>query len=104
MAGSKLIGRRQSNSRASITSVSRQQQSLTANPQMRSNRSLSRVSFLSVSNMSQADNTKLKPIHQGSLESLPESVRSGTHVEFKLSIQCDDNTKQQTTNEQKGIN
>jgi hypothetical protein len=54
--------------------------------------------------MSQADNTKLKPIHQGSLESLPESVRSGTHVEFKLSIQCDDNTKQQTTNEQKGIN
>jgi hypothetical protein len=68
---------------------------------MRSNRSLSRVSFMS--NMSPVDNTKLlKPIHQGSLESLTESVRSGIHVEFKLSTQIDD-TKQQISNEQKGF-
>jgi hypothetical protein len=107
VAESKQANRRRTSSRESVTSglnSSRQQQVLTANPQMRSNRSLSRVSFLSTSMVSQLDNNRLlKPIHQGSMESLAESVRSGIHVEFKLSTQNDE-TKQQTqiSNEQKG--
>lgn len=105
-------GNRRTNSRASITSIKnlpRQQYPLTANPQMRSNRSLSRVSFLSANQISQLDNNRLiKPIHQGSLESLTESVKSGIHVEFKLSTQIDQTKQQQQSqiqslNQQKGF-
>ncbi len=110
IAGTKQGNRRRNNSRVSINTygnVSRQQQSLTANPQIRSNHSLSRVSFLSANNISQLDNIRLlKPIPQGSLESLTESVKSGIHVEFKLSIQNDQTKQQQQIkplNQQKGF-
>ncbi len=111
-ASNRQVNRNRTNSRASIisiTNISRHQYPLTANPQMRSNRSLSRVSFLSTSHMSQIDNTRsIKPIHQGSLESLTDSVKSGIHVEFKLSTQIDDTKQQQQSyiqalNEQKGF-
>lgn len=109
MANSKRASRRRrTNSRGSISSISNaysRQQPLTANPQTRSNRSLSRVSFHSANNIDQLKS--LKPIHQGSLESLADSVRSGIHVEFKLSTQIDENKQQQqlqiqALNEQRG--
>ena len=107
MTSSKQTNRRRTNSRGSIVSISnlsrQQQHPLTANPQMRSNRSLSRVSFISANNI---DTLRvLKPIHQGSLESLTESVKSGIHVEFKLSTQSDENKQspRQALNEQKGF-
>ncbi|CAF0886668.1 unnamed protein product [Rotaria sp. Silwood1] len=112
IAASKQSSYRQGTSRAghnSLTNLSRQQQSLTLNPQMRSNRSLSRVSFISTNTTSQFDHMKLlKPIHQGSLESLTESFKSGIHVEFKLSTQIDQTKQQQQSqiqalNEQKGV-
>lgn len=90
--------------------MSRQQPSGALNSQARTNRSLSRVSFLSTNNVSQVDHNKLlKPIHQGSLESLTESIKSGIHVEFKLSTQVDQTKQQQqlqiqALNEQKGFN
>ena len=93
----------------SVATVSRQQPSFALNPPMRTNRSLSRVSFLSTNNMSPSDYAKiLKPIHQGSLESLTESIKSGIHIEFKLSTQIDQTKQQQQSqiqalNEQKGI-
>ncbi len=76
---------------------------------MRSNRPLSRVSFLSPNNISQLETSRLiKQIHQGSSESLNESVKSGIHVEFKLSIQVDETKQQQqlqiqALNQQKGF-
>ena len=80
-----------------------QQQSFNQS-QMRSNRSLSRVSFVTTSNVSQLDNLRLfKSIPQGSLESLTESVKSGIHLEFKLSIQADQLKQEQSFNEQKGF-
>lgn len=97
MGGAKQSHRRL-NSRGSIISINNysRQQPLTANPTGRSSRSLSRVSFLSASNL---DNLRLlRPIHQGSLESLTESVKSGIHIEFKLSTQID-----QPSTEQKGV-
>jgi hypothetical protein len=72
---------------------------------MRSNRSVSRVSFITTSNISQLESSRLlKPIYQGSSESLTESVKSGMHVEFKLSTQVDENKPSyiQTINEHKG--
>lgn len=110
MLASKQAYNRRTNSRISVTSAAntRQQQSLAFNPQMRSNRSLSRVSFLSTNNLSPTDHNKLlKPVPQGSLESLTESIKSGVHVEFKLSVQIDQNKQQQSQiqalNEQKGF-
>lgn len=103
--------RRRTSSRGSIhstTNLSRQQQSFNQS-QLRSNRSLSRVSFVTASNISQLDNLRLiKSIPQGSLESLTESVKSGIHVEFKLSIQADELKQEQSSqiqsiNEQKGF-
>jgi len=76
---------------------------------MRSNRSLSRVSFISTGQISQLETSRLlKPIHQGSLDSLTESVKSGIHVEFKLSTQIDETKQQQqlqiqALNQQKGL-
>lgn len=76
---------------------------------MRTTRSPSRVSFVSTTNLSQLDNLRLlKSIPQGSIESLTESVKSGIHVEFKLSTQADQLTQDQQThihalNEQKGL-
>jgi hypothetical protein len=76
---------------------------------MRSNRSLSRVSFISTTHVSQLENARLlKPPNQGSLESLNESVKSGIHVEFKLSTQIDETKQQQQSqiqalNESKGF-
>jgi hypothetical protein len=109
LAGSKQSNRRRIGSRLSTTSIGnlpRQQHPLTANPQTRTNRSVSRVSFISASNVSQLETTRLlKPIHQGSSESLTESVKSGMHVEFKLSTQVDE-TKQsyiQAIHEHKGV-
>ncbi|CAF4146915.1 unnamed protein product, partial [Rotaria sp. Silwood2] len=111
-AASKQANYRQGTSRTgqtSFTNLSRQQQSSTLNPQMRSNRSLSRVSFISTNTATQLDHAKfLKPIHQGSLESLTESLKSGIHVEFKLSTQIDQTKQQQQSqiqalNEQKGV-
>lgn len=109
LTSSKRTGRRRTNSRGSISSINNiysRQQPLTANPQTRSNRSLSRVSFLSANNVDQFK--LLKPIHQGSIESLADSVKSGIHVEFKLSTQSDETKQQQqsqiqTLNEQKGF-
>ncbi|CAF0916249.1 unnamed protein product [Rotaria sordida] len=110
MAASKQSNYRQGASRTGhnpFTNLSRQQQLL--NPQMRSNRSLSRVSFMSTNTISQLDHIKtFKPIHQGSLESLNEPLKSGIHVEFKLSTQVDQTKQQQQSqiqalNEQKGV-
>ncbi len=107
-AGVKQANRRRIGSRSNLISVinlSRQQHALTANPQMRSNRSVSRVSFITTSNISQLESSRLlKPIYQGSSESLTESVKSGMHVEFKLSTQVDENKPSyiQTINEHKG--
>ncbi|CAF3387992.1 unnamed protein product [Rotaria socialis] len=112
LMASKQGNSRRANSRMSANSavnVARQQPSLALNPPVRTIRSLSRVSFLSTNNMSPSDYTKvLKPIHQGSLESLTESIKSGIRIEFKLSTQIDQSKQQQQSqiqalNEQKGV-
>lgn len=106
----KRTTRRRSSARESVhsaTNLSRQQG--LNQSQLRSNRSASRVSFVTTSNVSQLDNLRLlKSIPQGSLESLTESVKSGIHVEFKLSIQADELKQEQSSiiqsiNEQKGF-
>lgn len=72
---------------------------------MRTTRSPSRVSFISTTNVSQLEQFRLlKPIPQGSSESLSESVKSGIHVEFKLSTQADEFKQDQASViEQKGV-
>ncbi len=90
LALNKTINQPQKGSRLSITSLSNiahQQSLLIKNPRMRSNRSLSRVSFSSTS----MQNTRFfKPMHHhGSLD----EAKAGLHVEFKLSIETDDPTQ-----------
>ncbi|CAF3758096.1 unnamed protein product [Adineta steineri] len=86
-------------SRPSVTSTSTASHqpppSAQSNLRIRSNRSLSRVSFLSASQ----ENTRLlKPLHHAG----PEGPAGGLHVEFKLSTESDDN-KQQTTTDKKAV-
>ena len=102
------MNRRRTNSRLSISSTTnflRNQPLSSLNPLIRANRSTSRVSFLSTNTNAQLENAKLlKPIPQGSLESLAESSQSGNHVEFKLSVQLDETKHEhaQTSTEHKG--